>query len=534
MEYQLPTPDNTIRDDFTTNKITGGRGNDHLIHHRHFNVSGHASTGLVGLGGDDILEASVPNSGQIHMFAATGDDWMILDVTKNAGALGTQGHHAYGGHGRDTFQFNNIDRNLSPIIGRLDDFDPTSDRIMVEGAILDLMDLPTSILLASGATINVRVIELDHPEFRAENLGGQYFLAIGDRIFYALDGARDLVNGTSGLTGEERHFLKADAVAELRSAATVQYENPMNFVPRDFYEDREDELNLNWSPPGSVVNADPGDKNAAHIFGSKSNPHNMDSSGAQVMYGSDGDDVIDGNSGNDTIYGGLGHDLIAGGIDNDHLFGGEGNDMIWGGDGNDVIYGGSGDDHLEGNRGNDLIIDGLGNNTMLGGDGHDRLFAFSGINSMHGDADSDLLVGGIQRDTLNGGSGNDVLRGDASDIFGGSDTLVGGAGNDFLMGGAGADTFVFRPNEGNNMIAAFDLEAVEFGPGGYRARATEADFQPGIDKVLLSGFAGINSDNVLSFLRQGSEGVVFNAERTSITFYDLALDSMSADDFGFA
>ncbi|WP_322890617.1 MULTISPECIES: calcium-binding protein [unclassified Yoonia] len=534
MSFAPPTPDRTIRDDFTTARITGGGGNDHLIHHRHFTVSGHANTGLIGLGGDDILEASVPNSGQIHMFGATGDDWMILDVTKNAGAVGTQGHHAYGGHGRDTFQFNNIDRNLSPIIGRLDDFDPTSDRIIIEDTVIDVSDLPGSILLASGATISVRVIEIDHPEFRAENLGAQYFLAIGDRIFYALDGARDLVNGTSGLTGEERHFLKADALTELQSAPTVQYENPMNFVPREFYQDREDELTLNWNPPGPVVHAVTGNKSAAHIFGSKNNPHNMDSSGAQIMYGSDGDDVIDGNSGNDTIYGGLGNDLIAGGIDNDLLFGGAGDDTIWGGDGNDIIYGGSGHDHLEGNRGNDLIIDGLGNNVMHGGRGHDRLFAFSGINTMHGDAESDLLVGGFQSDVLNGGAGNDVLRGDASGFFGGSDTLIGGAGNDFLMGGVGADTFVFKPNEGNNIIAAFDLNAVEFGPAGYRASATGADFEPGIDKVLLSSFAGISAENVFSFLRQGSDGVVFYAERTSITFYDLTLGSMSVDDFVFA
>ena len=112
--------------------------------------------------------------------------------------------------------------------------------------------------------------------------------------------------------------------------------------------------------------------------------------------------------------------------------------------------------------------------------------------------------------------------------------MIGGAGNDFLMGGVGADTFVFKPNEGNNIIAAFDLNAVEFGPAGYRASATGADFEPGIDKVLLSSFAGISAENVFSFLRQGSDGVVFYAERTSITFYDLTLGSMSVDDFVFA
>lgn len=516
MSDALPTPDRTLRDDFSTARITGGAGSDHLIHHRHFSVSGHASTGLVGLGGNDILEASVRNSGQIHMFAATGDDWMILDVTKNSGALGTQGHHAYGGHGRDTFQFANIERNLSPIVGRLDDFDPTSDRILIEDTVLDLTDLPASILLASGATIDVRVIEVEHPEFKAENLGSQYFLAIGDHIFYALDGARDLVNGTTGLTGEERHFLKADALSVLQSAPTVEYENPMNFVPLEFFQDRQNELTLNWNPHGSVIFAEIADKDAAHIFGAKNNPDSMHSSGAQVIYGSDGDDVIDGNSGNDTIYGGLGNDLIAGGIDNDLLFGGAGDDVIWGGDGNDTLDGG------------------FGNDRLYGGRGHDQLFAFSGINTMHGGLGGDLLVGGLQGDVLDGGAGNDVLRGDASGFVGGSDTLIGGAGNDFLMGGLGADTFVFRPNEGSDTIAAFDLDSVGFGSAGYRAYATGADFQPGIDKVTLSGFADIDAENVFSFLRQGSDGVVFDAEGTSITFYELTLSTLSIDDFVFA
>lgn len=512
----------------------GGAGNDHLIHHRDASVSGHASVGLVGLGGDDILEGSVPNSGQIHMFAATGDDWMILDVTKNADALGTQGHHAYGGHGRDTFQFKNIEQNLSPIIGRLDDFDPTSDRILIEDTVIDLTALPANVVLPSGATIKVRVIEVEHPEFRSENLGLQYFLAIGNNIFYALDGARDLVNGTSGLTREERHFLKADSLSVLRSAPSVVYENPMNFVPLELFQDRQDELTLNWNPPGAVIYAQTGDKDAVHIFNAKNNHDSMESSGTQVVYGSDGDDVIDGNSGNDTIYGGLGNDLIAGGIDNDILFGGPGDDMIWGGDGDDIIYGGTGNDYLEGNRGNDLIIAASGNNEMHGGRGHDQLVAFSGVNDMHGGEDSDLLIGGFQGDVLDGGAGNDVLRGDPGGFFGGSDTLIAGPGDDFLMGGPGADTFVFKPHEGNNVIAAFDLEAVEFGPSGYRARATGADFQSGQDIILLSGFSDVNAGNVLSFLRQDSGGVVFNAEGTRITFHDLTLGQVSVDDFVFA
>ncbi|WP_281969195.1 hypothetical protein [Roseovarius nanhaiticus] len=178
MEYPLPVSGHTVRNDLTTDKVRGGLGNDHLIHHRDPSVEGHSSVGLAGFEGDDILEASVPNSGQIHMFAAEGNDWLILDVTKNADAGGMQGHHAYGGPGQNTYQFKNIEKNLSPIVGRLDDFNPTSDRILIEDTEIDLTNLPSSIQLPGGEKVEVRVIRIEHPEFIDENLGPQHFLAV--------------------------------------------------------------------------------------------------------------------------------------------------------------------------------------------------------------------------------------------------------------------------------------------------------------------------------------------------------------------
>jgi len=356
MEYILPTPNKVIRDDFTTHKLGGGAGNDHLIHHRDASVWSHSSVGLNGYAGDDILEGSVPTNGQIHMFGAQGNDWFILDVTKASDAVGHQGHHAYGGSGQNTFQFTNIDKNLSPIIGRLDDYNPTSDRILIENTEIDLTNLPQSIRMPWGEQMEVRVVEIHHPEFIFENLGKQYFLAIGEDIFYALDGGRDLKNGTSGMMGEERHFLKSSALETLRSAETVQYVNPNNFVPRELYELREDQLNLNWSPYGAEVFADTGGKAAAHMVGHKNNPDADSSKGEQVMHGSTGDDVIDGTNGNDTIFGGQGNDLIAGGIDYDVLHGGFGDDMIWGGDGGDILYGEAGNDMLDGGRGIDTAV----------------------------------------------------------------------------------------------------------------------------------------------------------------------------------
>lgn len=383
MARTQPQIHHIVQDDTTTGTITGGPGNDHLIHHRDPSVDGHAGTSLASFRGDDILEASVPDAGQVHMFAATGNDWLILDVTKIPGAAGTQGHHAYGGHGENTFQFANIHENHAPIVGRLDDFDPTSDHILIEETEINLSDLPRMVELDDGSSVMVRVIEVEHPEYAGEGLGVQNFLAIGDDIFYALEGARDLQNGTSGLIGEERHFVLPEALESFRAAESVQYVIPDNFVPRAFYADREDDLTLNFAPHGQEVLADTGDKEATHLYGGKGNTDAGSSSGAQIMRGSPGDDVITGNTGNDTIFGGDGNDLIAGGIDNDEIQGGAGDDSIWGGDGNDSLYGGAGDDFLIGGRGDDLLIGGAGNDILVGGRGENTLIGGGGADSVN-------------------------------------------------------------------------------------------------------------------------------------------------------
>lgn len=402
MSLLKPQPDNVVEDNFTTDKVRGSAGNDHLIHHRDLSVESHSSVGMTGYAGDDILEGSVPKNGQIHMFGATGNDWFILDVTKIPDAVGMQGHHAYGSTGQDIFQFKNIEENAAPIVGRLDDFDPTSDHILIEDTEIDLTDLPQSIALPGGNNVEVRVISVEHPEFIDEDLGVQNFLAIGDDIFYALEGARDLQNGTSGLTGEERHFLKPEALETLRAAETVQYENPGNFAPRGFYEHREDDLTLNRNQPGEEVFAETGEKAAAHMFGGKGNTDALSSAGQQVMHGSTGDDVIDGNTGNDTIFGEDGNDLIAGGVDEDVAHGGSGDDMIWGGDsddtlhggsGNDFLKGGRGDDFLDGDDGNDTLFSGEGNNTLEGGGGEDAANRFHFYEEGGDDVITDFKVG---------------------------------------------------------------------------------------------------------------------------------------------
>jgi hypothetical protein len=209
-----------------------------------------------------------------------------------------------------------------------------------------------------------------------------------------------------------------------------------------------------------------------------------------------------------------------------------GDDIINTGKGNDQINSGAGSDIVNANLGNDLVIDGLGNNNLNGEGGADAIIALSGLNTLTGGDGSDYLAGGFQADNLNGGAGNDVLRGDAGGFLGGSDILVGGADDDFLMGGRGADTFVFNTNDGSDVIAAFDVADIGFGPlSGYTATATGADFQSGVDHIQLAGFSTVDVSNVMSWVTDGADGAVFSAEGTSITFYDVAANQLTTDDF---
>lgn len=235
--------------------------------------------------------------------------------------------------------------------------------------------------------------------------------------------------------------------------------------------------------------------------------------------------------------GGLtGNVIIAPGTVIENAIGGSGDDRFVGNSADNHLEGRGGDDTYTPAGGDDTVIDGLGNNTANGGEGADKIIVFSGLNTLLGDEGNDLIVGGFQSDSLSGGADNDLLRGDASDgPLGGSDRLNGGTGDDLLMGGLGADTFVFRPNEGFDTIGAFDLADVTYSSAtGYTASASGPDFVSGLDTIELVGFTGISAANVLAFVSDSGSGAVFSAQSTSITFADVPLADLSADDFIFA
>ena len=249
------------------------------------------------------------------------------------------------------------------------------------------------------------------------------------------------------------------------------------------------------------------------------------------------DDLFaEGNLANPYLYYGNTSSLLEnaiGGSSNDVIIGNQTSNRLDGGSGRDVLYGMTGDDELIGGAGNDRLIDGQGNTEAYGDNGRDFILALSGNGNLHGGTGADIIIGGIGDDTIEGGGGDDVLRGEAGSgfIFGG-DTLIAGRGDDVVMGGRGADQFVFAPGDDNNMIAVFRESDVRSGNID-DITPTGADFESGVDKIVLSGFDDVDSATVLDHLTDTAAGAVFNAEGTEITFFELSVEDLRTEDFVF-
>ena len=209
---------------------------------------------------------------------------------------------------------------------------------------------------------------------------------------------------------------------------------------------------------------------------------------------------------------------------------GAGDDTLTGNFVDNLLNGGSGNDDLIGGDGNDALLGGLGSDDLYGDAGEDELIAFSGANQMFGGADADLLLGGFGADALFGGAGDDILRGDMGrGFFAGSDILDGGGGDDVLMGAGGADTFIFRPNEGHDIIGGFTMNQAANGI----IIAYQDDFVADLDVIQLENFSGINAANVMASVTLSGADAVFAAQGMQITIFGAASD-LSADDFVFA
>lgn len=534
--------------------LFGGNGNDTLK----------SLAGGMALGGhgNDVITAAVTGAGQVHMWGQAGNDHLNLDM---ANSSGTQGHHAYGGSGADTFEFVNLAELDHLSIGRLDDFDPSRDHIKIEDIVIhspthaggapSLADLPRNIEVEGVGTIRLKIVEYQQTSTRAIELGPQQFLALGKvsgedvdwLAFYTLEGARrddeDL---------EEVHFVEMGQLtsADIAAMEPVQFEPQMNYVPEHV---------------ASTAGLNRIETQDEEIYGTSGDDHIIAAPAVlaaerdNVIYGFGGDDVINAGKAEDVVSGGAGDDFIAGGLDNDRLSGNNGNDTMYGGSENDLLYGGTGHDALfgaseddtmhgqggkdvlDGGSGDDLLFGGTWRDTLVGGLGEDRLKGGYGHDALYGGEGDDRLAAGNGHDTAYGGNGNDVLYGGIGNdhLEGGlqDDRLFGGNGNDVLYGGLGDDT-LSAGKWADTLYGGAGSDTL-IGGGGHDVFVLTEDFRVDhikdfaandAEKVDVSGVEQLASfEDIVDMLTESTDGdaVIDLGDGNRIVF-----QGYSAEDFG--
>lgn len=337
--------------------VIGGGGRDKIITGGGDDVAwALGSSGLTGVytqSGNDTVAASVPGSGQVHIGTGDGDDRIILDMTNDSGR---QAFHVYTGAGQDRIEFENLAAVKSPILGRIDDFDPSRDTLVFEGQVLDLHDLPDGIDVVS--------------------YNGQQWLRFEDKAIFALEGARE--------GGTEQHFTPNPD--DMSALEVVRYADPQNAVPLHEADGEESGFNrIDVNSTHAMGTSGDDWMTDTQVHGSNtSGEHDHGSSGStqetasvHFMAGA-GNDIVDAGKGEDSIYGGHGNDSLAGGLDDDLLYGEAGNDLLYGGTENDTLDGGSGDDRLFGGAGDDVLRGGSGRDEMTGGAGRDQFLMEDG------------------------------------------------------------------------------------------------------------------------------------------------------------
>lgn len=205
----------------------------------------------------------------------------------------------------------------------------------------------------------------------------------------------------------------------------------------------------------------------------------------------------------------------------DIVFAFNGNDSVTGGAGNDIIHSGGGRDKVAGDAGNDKLISSFGDSSLNGGDGADLITAHAGKTQINGGSGNDTMTGGTGRDHLDGGAGDDLIIGDISTMIGNSDRITGGKGNDILSGGEGMDVFIFKPNDGQDVIG------VSLPAAGGKIRY-EKDLDPSQDRIDLSAFGYASKSEALKKFTQNDDGVTFADQGTAVHLYGVDMEEISS------
>ncbi len=304
----------TVASDAGGNITVHGLAADVLLHH----VDGDSDQLFInGLGGDDVINASALDAGQVKltingglgndvMIGSAGDDMIVggdgLDVALMGAGNdtfvwnpGDDNDTVEGQAGTDTLVFNGS--NISEIINIFANGERAMLTRDVANIVMDLNDVETIDLNALGGTDTIMVNDMSGTDVKLVNID----LAAAGGVPDQQDDTV-IINGTNG-----------------DDVITLSLEN------------------------GALVVTGAASKVVIEHFDINDTIH---------IAGLAGDDVIDASA-----LGTLGVKLV--------LDGGDGNDILLGGAGNDTLLGGAGDDVLIGNAGLDILDGGPGDNILI-------------------------------------------------------------------------------------------------------------------------------------------------------------------------
>jgi Ca2+-binding RTX toxin-like protein len=244
-------------------------------------------------------------------------------------------------------------------------------------------------------------------------------------------------------------------------------------------------------------------------------------------------DQLRGLDGDDTMFGGAASSGLIGGNGNDSLQGGTGAETISGGNGSDTMRGGGGIDMLDlwlENFGSAGVVVNLSAATQILNDGWGFAELASGFENVSASEQNDRvsgnslanwLVGNGGADTLLGGSGDDLIEGGAA-----NDSLSGDLGVDTLYGGGGEDILLAK--YGNDSLTG-GTEADSFRLGLGTAVVRIADFEAGVDELILDLGAGLPAGAVSSAMFLSGAGLTTAATTSQRLIYDSATGDLWLD-----
>ncbi|MEL6913149.1 MAG: calcium-binding protein [Pseudomonadota bacterium] len=362
------------------------------------------NNGILDIHGGGTVEADVTNDNILRSSGGVQDTTITGDLTFLTGGLGIDATGFGASLSHDTYAAT----GAVSLEGAL--FVVTAQSQNLSGQTLEIL---TGSNLSVGAGFSVHIIDFDP----------NAILEVDQSEFLAVSNAATTLQFTTSTTGLTVDFAAGEQTGSVSSETLV------------------------GTALDETVNAQEGDDTVDAGLGDDT----IDAgSGNDSVDAGRGDDNVTAGDGDDDVRAGVGDDSVTGDAGDDFLRGGRGEDTLKGGVGDDSIVGQRNADTIDGGKGADNLKGGGGNDSIDGGGGNDFIKGGTRADVMNGDRGDDRIAGNAFDDVLNGGVGDDTLNAGGND-----DTLNGGEGDDRLKGGSGADTFVFEPDMGADLVVDF-------------------------------------------------------------------------------